>query len=320
MNTLAGYIKLHRKIKNWRWKAHPPTLCLFIHLLVSASYETQSTENGITLRPGQLFISLNTLSKETGLTVDQIRTALSHLQQTREITVATSKGCRKTTITILNWDKYQLSQSLSQSDSQSSEQQETLTEQGFLSTQSFINPKVVTKVKTKVDESQSFSQSKSQSLSQSDSQSSEQPETLLNQDFPDADKNNTQSNPQSLSQSFSQSKSQTIIKNNKKDKNIKKNNHGEGGFVLLTDEEYAKLAAKFGEPFLAKCIEKLDNYIGSKGGKDPYKSHYYVINGWVKDEILSRYPTLIKPRDAKQTTTTTAPQDDPSAAWGGRSI
>ncbi len=312
MNTLAGYIKLHRKIKNWRWKAHPPTLCLFIHLLVSASYETQSTENGITLRPGQLFISLNTLSKETGLTVAQIRTALSHLQQTREITVATSKGCKKTVITIQNWNKYQITQS----DSQGSEPPETVVGQGLSPSSNYAN----NKVEHKVDEQQRLSQSKPQSLPQSDSQGSEPPETLINEAVQQIKQRDAQSKPQSLPQSDSQGKQQTIIKNNKKDKNIKKNNHGEGGFVLLTDEEYAKLAAKFGEPFLAKCIEKLDNYIGSKGGKDPYKSHYYVINGWVKDEIASRYPALIRPRDAKQTTTTTAPQDDPSAAWGGRSI
>ena len=300
MANLAGYIKLHRKMKNWRWKDHPPTLCLFIHLLLSASYETERTGNGITLNPGQVIISLNTLAKETGLSVDQVRTALSHLQQTEEITMATSKGCRKTVVTIQNWVKYQIAQS----DSQSSEPPETQAGQGFAASSDFGVPKVV----PEVSRPQSFSQSKPQS----DSQSSEPPETGQDKGL----RNLPEEESQSQAQSNSQSSSQTLNKKEKKDKKIKKNPYGEGGFVLLSEDEYRKLAAKFGEPFLAKCIEKLANYIGSKGGKDPYKSHYYVINGWVKEEVSSRYPGLMKPQP-KATATTTAPEDDPLAAWGG---
>ena len=107
MNTLAGYIKLHRKMKNWRWKDHPPTLCLFIHLLLSASYETEYTGSGIVLTPGQVVISRKNLVKETGLTEMQVRTALSHLQQTNEIVLDTSQGCRTTIATIQNWALYQ---------------------------------------------------------------------------------------------------------------------------------------------------------------------------------------------------------------------
>ncbi|MFH1212409.1 MAG: DUF1376 domain-containing protein, partial [Candidatus Woesearchaeota archaeon] len=52
-------------------------------------------------------------------------------------------------------------------------------------------------------------------------------------------------------------------------------------FVLLTEEEHAKLIQKHGEQKLNRMLEKLNNHIGAKG--DKYKSHYYVMNGWVAE-------------------------------------
>ncbi len=304
--NLAGYIKLHRKMMNWRWKNHPPTLCLFIHLLLSASYETERS-GGLMLNPGQVVVSLNLLSKETGLTIDQIRTALSHLQKTGEITVETSKGRRNTLVTIQNWARYQVAQS----DSQSSEQPETQENQGLQGLTNHGNPKVI----PKVDASQSFSQSFPQSESHSDSQSSERPETSQDKGSASHNEESSQSDSQGDSQSESQSKSQTIYnKKNKKDKNIKKNKYGD--FVLLTEDEYKKLVSLFGLPFTTKAIEVLDNYIGSKG--DKYKSHYYTIRGWVKDAVQRDYH--MRPQPEATTTNTAAgrpAQDDPLAAWGG---
>ena len=49
-------------------------------------------------------------------------------------------------------------------------------------------------------------------------------------------------------------------------------------FVSLTDQEHKKLIDKFGEPGTQTRIEKLNNYIGSKGIK--YKSHYHTILNW----------------------------------------
>lgn len=306
--NLAGYIKLHRKMMNWRWKNHPPTLCLFIHLLLSASYETERT-GGLILNPGQVVVSLNSLSKETGLTVDQIRTALSHLQKTGEIVLETSKGCRSTLVTIQNWARYQIAQS----DSQSSEAPETQTPQGFSGSHNFGNPKVVPEVET----SQSFSQSFSQGQSQSDSQSSKTPETRQGNGLQPQAEEQPQSTSQSDSQSESQSNSQTISnKKTKKEKNIKKNKYGD--FVLLTEDEYKKLIAVFGLPFTTKAIEVLDNYIGSKG--DKYKSHYYTIRGWVKDAVQRDYHLRPQPEATttdKASGNTSSPEVDPLAEWGG---
>lgn len=51
-----------------------------------------------------------------------------------------------------------------------------------------------------------------------------------------------------------------------------------GDFVRLTGSEHAKLVARFGEEGTRERIDRLDNYIGSKGKR--YKSHYYTILSW----------------------------------------
>ncbi len=316
--NLAGYIKLHRKMMNWRWKSHPPTLCLFIHLLLSASYETERS-GGLILNPGQVVVSRLSLSQETGLTEDQIRTALSHLQQTGEITVETSKGRRNTLVTIQNWVRYQASTNDSPSESPGSETPETQENQGLQGTLNHGNPQVI----PQVDESPGFSPSESPSeppsKSPSESPSSETLEAAQDKGLQpivtDDSPSQSPSEPLSKSPSKPPSKSPTIYnKKNKKYKNIKKNKYGD--FVLLTEDEYKKLVSLFGLPFTTKAIEVLDNYIGSKG--DKYKSHYYTIRGWVKDAVQRDYHLRPQPE-----TTTTKPatgepnQDDPLAAWGG---
>lgn len=54
-------------------------------------------------------------------------------------------------------------------------------------------------------------------------------------------------------------------------------------FVLLTTDEYQKLLGKFGQKKLNDWIERVNDYIGSKGTK--YKSHYHTILTWSKKEV-----------------------------------
>jgi len=53
--------------------------------------------------------------------------------------------------------------------------------------------------------------------------------------------------------------------------------------VLLTEQEYNKLIAKYGQEQTDKAIELLNNAIMSKGYK--YKSHYHTIIGWPMEEV-----------------------------------
>lgn len=108
-----GYVKLHRKITKWGWYKNANTARLFIHLLLTANYESHIFEN-ITIQRGQRIINREKLAEELGLSVQKIRTALEHLKSTGEITVSTF---RKFSIaTLNNYDLYQQSDNGSTND------------------------------------------------------------------------------------------------------------------------------------------------------------------------------------------------------------
>ena len=68
-----------------------------------------------------------------------------------------------------------------------------------------------------------------------------------------------------------------------KKKKSYKQKHGEYQNVLLTPEEYAKLAEDFGADLRDKAIAFLDAYIEEKGYKS--KSHNLAIRRWVVDAV-----------------------------------
>jgi 5-methylcytosine-specific restriction endonuclease McrA len=87
--------------------------------------------------------------------------------------------------------------------------------------------------------------------------------------------------------------SKWLAKNSKgnKRKEIKENKEKYLDFVYLSAEEHQKLVEKYGELTTTRCIEKLNNYLGSKG--DKYKSHYHTILSWVADEVTKNTGGLV---------------------------
>lgn len=57
-----------------------------------------------------------------------------------------------------------------------------------------------------------------------------------------------------------------------------KNKYGESGNVMLTDNEYKRLAEQMGVSKRNEYIEKLSDYMASTGKK--YRSHYSTIRNW----------------------------------------
>lgn len=102
---MAGrFIKLYDKILSWEWFSHPNTLCLFIYLLLKAYYKDTAI-GGKVIHRGQLVTSLPKISTDTGLSIQQARTAIAHLVSTGEITDESSNQNR--IITIVKYDDYQ---------------------------------------------------------------------------------------------------------------------------------------------------------------------------------------------------------------------
>ena len=106
-----GFIKLFRKMKDWKWYTHPTTMRVFIHLLFCANWEDKKV-NGVELKRGQVLITwkqiandLKILDKNNKPSRQPVRTALKNLKLTNDITIKkTNKG---SIITINNYNNYQ---------------------------------------------------------------------------------------------------------------------------------------------------------------------------------------------------------------------
>lgn len=101
---MSGWVRLYRSIDEWEWSSNPNVLCVFIRLLVLASFEPRQW-NGLGIEKGQVVISLENLAKKVGLSVQQTRTALNKLKSTNEITSQSTN--KYSVITIVNYGKYQ---------------------------------------------------------------------------------------------------------------------------------------------------------------------------------------------------------------------
>lgn len=115
-----GWIKLHRKILDWEWFTSPGTLQLFIYLLLRANKEDKKWR-GILIKRGQLVTSVATISEETKLSTQQVRTSLNRLKSTNEITSKTTN--RFTLVTVCKYESYQLYEEIEQQAKQQALQQ-----------------------------------------------------------------------------------------------------------------------------------------------------------------------------------------------------
>lgn len=99
-----SWVKLYRKLEEWRWLDEPNTFCLFIHLLLMANHK-DTKWRGQEIKKGQLLTGRKQLSERTGLSERTIRTCLTRLKSTSEITIKSTN--KFSIISICNWDNYQ---------------------------------------------------------------------------------------------------------------------------------------------------------------------------------------------------------------------
>ena len=104
-NKLNGFVKIHRQMVEWGWYDDPNTKALFLHLLLTATYK-DAEYRGYKLKPGDVVVGRKSLAKALGMSEQQVRTAMAHLEQTGEITRKSTN--RFTVVSIANWASYQL--------------------------------------------------------------------------------------------------------------------------------------------------------------------------------------------------------------------
>lgn len=111
MDKSGNYIKLSRSILEWEWWSDINTYRVFTYMLLKANWKDTSYK-GTTVPRGSFVSSLSSLSNDTNLTINEVRTALKHLTQTGEVT-STSHG-KFTVFTVKNYCCYQEGTSRSQ--------------------------------------------------------------------------------------------------------------------------------------------------------------------------------------------------------------
>ena len=99
-----GWIKIHRKLKEWEWYTCPNMIQLFMHMLLRANHKPNRWK-GIEIESGQFVSGRKALSLETGISEQSIRTAIINLQKSGELTIKSTS--KHSIFTLVNWGIYQ---------------------------------------------------------------------------------------------------------------------------------------------------------------------------------------------------------------------
>lgn len=99
-----GYVRLFRAIDSWEWYTDVKVFKLFLHCLIKANH-TDKNWKSLTIQHGSFITSYEKLSVETGLTINEVRTALKKLKLTGELTHKTTH--HYSIITVNNYSLYQ---------------------------------------------------------------------------------------------------------------------------------------------------------------------------------------------------------------------
>ena len=100
-----GFMFLHRQLLDWEWFDNSHMVHVWIYLLLKANYQ-EDTWHGIKIPRGSLVTSVNSISQATGLTTQNVRTCLSKLKLTGEITIKVTN--QYSIVSISKYDSYNI--------------------------------------------------------------------------------------------------------------------------------------------------------------------------------------------------------------------
>lgn len=105
MAEKTTFIKIDRNILNWGWYKDVNTKAVFLHLLLTANIKPHMFM-GVEIGRGEVATSLNSLAENLGISIRSVRTAISHLEATGEVTI--KRHPRFSVFSMPNWDLYQV--------------------------------------------------------------------------------------------------------------------------------------------------------------------------------------------------------------------
>lgn len=106
-----GWVKNYRKIEDWEWYKKPLTAHLFQHLIRRANHTVKKWQ-GYEIPAGCLVTSIPHLAEQTGLSIQQVKTSLSHLYSSLDIEKVTDiiTDGKKANFTVLKVNHYSVYQ------------------------------------------------------------------------------------------------------------------------------------------------------------------------------------------------------------------
>ena len=132
-----GWIKLHRKMREWQHYQRPSVRLVFEELLFCANTKA-GWFHGIKVNRGETMVSIETICAYTGFARATVVAALNILEETKEI--KRSKCWRGIRTKIMNFDKYQDNCSSESSIVRSSKTEPLIEPQSELQTELLIEP------------------------------------------------------------------------------------------------------------------------------------------------------------------------------------
>ena len=101
---MSGWIKIHRKFLDWQWFEKPEAVQLFVYMLLKANHKDGNWQ-GQEIKKGQFITSAQTISNDTKLSLQVVRTLLKKFELTNEIIVKSTN--KFTMLTICKYECYQ---------------------------------------------------------------------------------------------------------------------------------------------------------------------------------------------------------------------
>jgi DNA replication protein DnaD len=277
MANKSTFIKLDRNILRWMWYNNGNVFRVFVHLLLIAGAETRVVGTHLLAR-GDVLTSLESMQQRLNMSKQEVRTALSTLKKTGEITQF--KVGRNVVYHVENYDYYQGRSTQKKQDELTRNQHELNTNPTQSSTQ-FSEPENVGA--DRVSENSANGE-----LTQLSTPNQHESNTNLTPVKREEIRNKNIYNIYTHSPCARAREAGGDVKDTHENIPQDLPGYGRYGNVRLTPDEYSELCGEFGEDVANGAIDILDGHIKKRGAAFKSECHAVDIREW----CVSKYQRL----------------------------
>lgn len=277
MANKSTFIKLDRNILRWMWYNNGNVFRVFVHLLLIAGAETRVVGTHLLAR-GDVLTSLESMQQRLNMSKQEVRTALSTLKKTGEITQF--KVGRNVVYHVENYDYYQGRSTQNKQDELTRNQHELNTNPTQSSTQ-FSEPE-------NVGVDRVSGNSANGELTQLSTSNQHESNTNLTPVKKEEIRNKNIYNIYTHSPCARAREASGDVKDTHENIPQDLPGYGRYGNVRLTPDEYSELCGEFGEDVTKGAIDILDGHIKKRGAAFRSECHAVDIREW----CVSKYQRL----------------------------